>query len=214
VAHDVLSTWSCSKPAPPKTRKSAARRWPSRLSRYRVNLVVDNAATQGAPVIVDTNPLYRPLFGSIEFRSENDVLVTDFSRIRAGSLLKAHGGYLMLHLRDLLADELVWEKLRRFLRSGRLQIEEPGSVFSALATTSLEPEPVDVDVKLVLIGSNEHYYALQEGDPEFARHFRVKVDFADSFRASDDTRYATGVFVAHTCQRLGCRTSAPRRWPG
>jgi len=173
------------------------------LARYRVNLVVDNAGAEGAPVIIENNPLYRPLFGSIEYRSENDVLVTDFSRIRAGSLLRAHGGFLLLHLRDLLADDLVWEKLRRFLRSGRLQIEEPGTQFSALATTSLEPEAVDVDVKLVLIGSAEHYYALQEGDPELARHFRVKVDFADSFHASDDTRYATGVFVAHTCQRLG-----------
>lgn len=173
------------------------------LARYRINLVVDNAGAEGAPVIVENNPLYRPLFGSIEYRSENDVLVTDFSRIRAGSLLKAHGGYLMLHLRDLLADELVWEKLRRFLRSGRVQIEEPGTQFGALATTSLEPEAVDVEVKIVLIGSAEHYYALQEGDPELARHFRAKVDFADTFHASDDTRYATGVFVAHTCQRLG-----------
>jgi predicted ATP-dependent protease len=173
------------------------------LARYRVNLVVDNAGARGAPVIVENNPLFRPLFGSIEYQSENDVLVTDFSRIRAGSLLKAHGGFLMLHMRDLLADELVWEKLRRFLRNGRLQIEEPAVVYSAQASTSLEPEAVDVDVKLVLVGSDEHYYALQEGDPEFARHFRVKVDFADSFLASDATRRASGVFVAHVCERLG-----------
>jgi predicted ATP-dependent protease len=173
------------------------------LARYRVNLVVDNAGARGAPVIVENNPLFRPLFGSIEYQSENDVLVTDFSRIRAGSLLKAHGGFLMLHMRDLLADELVWEKLRRFLRNGRLQIEEPAVVYSAQASTSLEPEAVDVDVKLVLVGSDEHYYALQEGDPEFARHFRIKVDFADSFLASDATRRASGVFVAHVCDRLG-----------
>jgi predicted ATP-dependent protease len=203
VAHDLMEHVELFETGAPEDEEERREALGLQLSRYRVNLVVDNATTQGAPVIIDTNPLYRPLFGSIEFRSENDVLVTDFSRIRAGSLLKAHGGYLMLHLRDLLADDLVWEKLRRFLRSGRLQIEEPGSVFSALATTSLEPEPVDVEVKLVLIGSNEHYYALQEGDPEFARHFRVKVDFADAFRANDETRYATGVFVAHTCQRLG-----------
>ncbi len=173
------------------------------LARYRVNLVVDNAGAHGAPVIVENNPLFRSLFGSIEYQSENDVLVTDFSRIRAGSLLKAHGGFLMLHMRDLLADELVWEKLRRFLRNGRLQIEEPAVVYSAQASTSLEPEAVDVDVKLVLVGSDEHYYALQEGDPEFARHFRAKVDFADSFLASDATRRASGVFVSHVCARLG-----------
>ena len=132
-------------------------------------------------------PLLPRLFGSIEYQAEEDVLLTDFSRIRAGSLLKAHGGFLMLHLRDLLADELVWEKLRRFSRSGRLQIEEPGTMFSPMAAVSLEPEAVDVEVKIVLIGATEQYYVLQEADPEFARRFRVKVDFAESFAASAQT---------------------------
>ncbi|MBI3481280.1 MAG: AAA family ATPase [Nitrosomonadales bacterium] len=173
------------------------------LSRYRVNVIVDNDGREGAPVIVEDNPLYRPLFGSIEYQTENDVLMTDFSRIRAGSLHKAHGGFLMLHLRDLIADGLVWEKLRRFLRSGRLQIEEPGTTFTPIATVSLEPEPVDIDVKIVLIGSRELYYELQEEDPEFARHFRVKVDFAERFSSSDETRRASAIFLAHTCRDLG-----------
>ncbi len=173
------------------------------LSRYRVNLVVDNNGLNGAPVIVEDNPLFRSLFGSIEFQSENDVLVTDFSRIRAGSLLKAHGGFIMLHLRDLLADELVWEKLRRFLRSGRLQIEESGLSLSPIAAVSLAPESVDVEVKIILIGSTEHYYALQEADPEFARHFRIKVDFAESFLSNAETRHASSIFVAHTCRKMG-----------
>jgi len=173
------------------------------LSRSRVNLVVDNDGLHGAPVIAEDNPLFRALFGSIEYQSENDVLMTDFSRIRAGSLLRAHGGFLMLHLRDLLADGLVWEKLRRFLRSGRLQIEEPGTAFAPIAAVSLEPEPVDVDVKIVLVGSRALYYELQEGDPEFARHFRVKVDFADRFAANDATRRASAVFVAQACAKLG-----------
>lgn len=173
------------------------------LSRYRVNLVVDNEGLHGAPVIVDDNPLFRSLFGSIEYQSENDVLATDFTRIRAGSLLRAHGGFLMLHLRDLLADALVWEKLRRFLRSGRLQIEEPGTAFAPIAAVSLEPEAVDVDVKIILICSREEYYLLQEEDPEFARRFRVKVDFVESFLANDETRRAFAIFVAHSCRSLG-----------
>ena len=106
-------------------------------------------------------------------------------------------------LRDLLSDEPVWEKLRRFLRSGRLQIEEPPSLIGPFAAMPLEPEPVDADVKLVLIASVEDYYAVQEGDPEFARRFRCKVDFADSFAAEAATRQATAIFVAHTCRRLG-----------
>ncbi|HCY14694.1 MAG: ATP-dependent protease [Curvibacter sp. GWA2_64_110] len=173
------------------------------LARYHVNLVVDNQGREGAPVIVEDNPLYRTLFGSIEYQTENDVLVTDFSRIRAGSLLKANGGFLLLHLRDLLADEPVWEKLRRFLRSGRLQIEEPGMMYAPIAAVSLQPEPVDVDVKIILIASVEEYYAVQEGDPEFARRFRCKVDFAESFTANSESRLATAIFVAHTCRKMG-----------
>jgi len=173
------------------------------LSRYRVNLVVDNDRLDGAPVIVEDSPLFRSLFGSIEYQSENDVLVTDFSRIRAGSLHKAHGGFLMLHMRDLLADPLVWEKLRRFLRSGKLQIEEPGTAFAPIAAVSLMPEPVDIETKIIMIGSREQYYELQEEDPEFARRFRVKVDFAESFSSSAETRRAFSIFVAHTCRNAG-----------
>ncbi|MCM2296975.1 ATP-binding protein [Rhodoferax sp.] len=173
------------------------------LARYRVNLVVDNERLTGAPVIIEDNPSYHSLFGSVEYQAEEDVLLTDFSRIRAGSLLKAHGGYLMLHVRELLTDELVWEKLRRFSRTGRLQIEEPMQMFAPMATVSLLPEALDINVKIVLIGATEEYYLLQEADPEFARRFRVKVDFAESFIASAQTYAASAVFVGHTCQRLG-----------
>ena len=170
---------------------------------YRVNLVVDNAGREGAPVIVDDNPVLHHLFGRIEYQAEEDVMMTDFSRVRAGSLLRAHGGFLLLHLRDLVSDEQVWEKLRRFMRSGRVQIEEPGSSLMPMAAVSLQPEAVDVETKIILIGSIDEYYALQEADPEFARHFRVKVDFAESFPATPETRTACGVFVAHTCRKRG-----------
>lgn len=173
------------------------------LARYRVNLVVDNHELSGAPVMVEDNPVLHSLFGSIEYQAENDVLVTDFSRIRAGSLHKAHGGFLMLHLRDLLSDEPLWEKLRRFLRSGRLQMEESGTAFTPIATVSLQPEAIDVDVKIILIGAIEQFYAVQEEDPEFARRFRVKVDFAESFLASQETYRASAIFVSHTCHRMG-----------
>lgn len=202
VAHDVLENLELFQPADEEdeVRQVALA---SVLARYHVNLVVDNHGREGAPVIVEDNPLFRTLFGSIEYQNENDVLVTDYSRIRGGSLLRAHGGFIMLHLRDLLADEPVWEKLRRFLRSGRLQIEEPGMLYAPIAAVSLQPEPVDVDVKIILVGSVEEYYAVQEGDPEFARRFRCKVDFAESFTASAETRRATAIFVAHTCRKLG-----------
>jgi predicted ATP-dependent protease len=202
VVHDVLENLELFKVSDndDEVRREALN---TVLSRYRVNLVVDNDGLHGAPVIVEDNPLFRSLFGSIEYQSDNDVLVTDFSRIRAGSLHRAHGGFLMLHMRDLLADGQVWEKLRRFLRSGRLQIEEPGTAFAPIAAVSLVPEAVDVETRIILIASREQYYELQEADPEFARRFRVKVDFAESFSSNAETRRATAIFVAHACRDLG-----------
>ena len=173
------------------------------LARYRINVVVDNHGLTGAPVIIEDNPVFRALFGSIEYQSAEDVLMTDFSRIRAGSLLKAHGGFLMLHVRDLLSDEVVWEKLSRFMRSGRLQIDEFGVHLSPIAAVSLEPQAVDVQVKIVLIGSVQEYFVLQEGAPEFFRRFACKVDFAESFLSTPETQRASAVFVSHTCRRLG-----------
>jgi predicted ATP-dependent protease len=170
---------------------------------YRVNLVVDNAQRTGAPVIVEDNPVFHTLFGRIEYQAEEDVMMTDFFRVRAGSLIQAHGGFLMLHLRDLLADPLVWEKLRRFLRSGQVQIEEPSTMQMPMAAVSMQPQAVEVQAKIILVGSSDEYYAVQEADPEFAKHFRVKVDFADSLPGTQNTRMASALYVAHTCRRLG-----------
>lgn len=170
------------------------------LYRYQINLVVDNHDLQGRPVVIEESPSLRSLFGSIEYQSVEGVLVTDFMRIRAGSLLKAQGGFLMLHLNDLLVDALVWEKLCRFLRSNILQIEEPSAASTQMMAASLEPEGVRIRVKIILIGSREQYYILQEENPELARRFRVKVDFADSFLSCDQSRHASSIFVAHACQ--------------
>lgn len=171
----------------------------SLLVRYQVNLAVDNHDLKSAPVIIEESPSLRSLFGSIEYQSVEGVLVTDFTRIHAGSLLRAHGGFLMLHLDDLLVDSLVWEKLCRLLRSNLLQIEEPGTALSPVMTVSVEPEAVRIQVKIILIGSREQYYILQEENPELARRFRVKVDFADSFISNEQSRRASSIFVAHAC---------------
>ncbi len=167
------------------------------LSRLRINLVVDNSGTTGAPVVIEDNPQHHSLFGSLDYQVENDVLVTDFTRIRAGSLFRANGGFLMLHADDLLRDPVVWEKLRRFLRSGLAHIEEPGASASAISAISLEPEPVPLKVRIVLIGSREEYYELEEIDQDFMRHFRVKVDFAESVPGSPDSHSAASILIAN-----------------
>lgn len=173
------------------------------LARCKLNILVDNADAGCSPVIVEDNPQFRSLFGSIDYQVENDVLVTDFTRIRAGSLFRANGGFLMLHADDLMRDPLVWEKMRRFLRSGLAHIEEPGTAYSAISAVSLEPEPVPLDVRIVLIGSREQYYELEEGDPDFMRHFRVKVDFAESIPANPETHAAAAVLVAKVVEEHG-----------
>jgi predicted ATP-dependent protease len=173
------------------------------LAGLRVNVAVDNHGLQGAPVLQEDNPTYRQLFGCIEYASDGEMLLTDFTRIRAGSLLRAHGGFLMLHLRDVLADPPVWERLSRFVRCGRLQIDEPGVLYAPVAAVSLTPEAVQAEVKLVLLASPDEFEAVQALDPEFARRFRCKVDFAESFLAGPQTWHDTAVFVARTCARWG-----------
>ena len=180
------------------------------LARCEVNLVVNNAGRSAAPVLIEDNPTVRTLFGSIEHGADADMVQADHLSLHAGSLLKAHGGFILLHLHDLAAEEGLWPRLRRFLRCGRLQIEEgnaaqgggAGSGNGAGGST-LQPEAVDVQVKIVLIGSVDEYYALQDADPDAARRFRTKVDFVDRFVATPATQQSTAIFVAHSCKKRG-----------
>jgi predicted ATP-dependent protease len=166
------------------------------LSRLSVNLAVDHHAAQGAPVVVEENPVFTHLFGGM---AEDEALMSDFAHGRAGSLLRAHGGFLMLHLQDLLADPPVWERLRRLMRSGRLE----SSGASPRLSSGLTCDEEDVDVKLVLIASTAAFHAVQEADPEWVRRFACKLDFAESFKATPETAHAMAVAVAHTCERQG-----------
>jgi len=167
----------------------------------QVHVAVDHHSQTSAPVIVEDNPQHRTLFGNIEPHSDGDTPHADFTGIRAGSLLRAHGGFLLLHLHDLVSEEGLWARLRRFLRCSRLHIDESGSSGSGSAPVALQPEAVTVDVKIVLIGSVDEYYALQDADPDTARRFRAKVDFVERFAASPATRIASAIFVAHSCKR-------------
>ncbi len=173
------------------------------FSHCKLNVLVDNADSAGASVVVEDNPQFRSLFGSIDYQVENDVLVTDFTRIRAGSLFRANGGFLILQVDDLLKDPSLWEKLRRFLRSGLAHIDEPGMAYSAITAVSLEPEPVSLEVRIALIGSREQYYELEENDADFMRHFRVKVDFSESIPGNPDTHAAASVLIARIVEAHG-----------
>ncbi|BCM25297.1 Lon protease family protein [Methyloradius palustris] len=171
----------------------------SLLSRYRVNLLVDHRNAKGAPVIYDDDPSMLSLFGGLESTGDGNT-TPDFMRIRAGNLLKANGGMLMLHLRDIHADQQngsqIIEKLHRFLRNGHVQVEESAGSSAQSSAGHCSLEPLKAVVKVVLIASREDYYALQEESYEFARYFKIKVDFVERFSATPANYQAVAQYIS------------------
>jgi lon-related putative ATP-dependent protease len=146
------------------------------LRRYHVNLLVDNGGTTGAPVVYDNNPTYANLVGRMDHVAREGVLTTDFTLIKAGSLQRANGGYLILDARRLLQQPFAYDALKRALQSGEVRIESPIEALSFITTISLEPEPVPLEVKVVLIGEPMLYYLLTQYDPDFPELFKVPAD--------------------------------------
>jgi lon-related putative ATP-dependent protease len=149
------------------------------LRQYAVNLIVDNADTQGAPVIYEDHPYYHNLIGRIDHRSQMGSLLTDFTLIKAGALHRANGGYLVVHARQLLLQPFAWEGLKLALRLRKIRIESLGAALSLISTVSLEPVPIPLDVKVVLLGDRLLYYLLRQYDPDFSELFKVAADFDD-----------------------------------
>jgi len=147
------------------------------LKKYEVNVLVDNSGLEGAPVILELNPTFNNMFGRIEKEAQFGALSTDFSMIKSGSLHKANGGYLVLRIEDLLPNFQSWDGLKRTLRDGKLIIEEIGERLGFMATKSLRPEAIPLDIKVVLIGEPAFYYILLRSDMEFKELFKVKADF-------------------------------------
>jgi predicted ATP-dependent protease len=147
----------------------------TRLSRFKANLLVSHEPGTPAPVLYDTNPTYPNLFGYLERRARYGALLTDFTRIRAGSLHRASGGVLVVRASDLLADPIIWERMKRILRERRIGAEDPLGPLGLYAT-SLRPVPVPIHVRVILVGSPDLYAALLEADADFAALFRVKVE--------------------------------------
>ena len=146
-------------------------------NRYLPNVIVENKNQASAPVIFETHPNYRNLFGCIEYTSDMGALVTNYSQICAGSLHRANGGFLILEANKLLDEPGVWEPLKRALKEKKITIEPPSNEINSLNTFSLSPENIPLDVKIILIGSRQIYYLMQEMDHDFHELFRVLVDF-------------------------------------
>jgi lon-related putative ATP-dependent protease len=149
------------------------------MRQYTVNVLVSRNSDEGAPVIYEDHPTHGNLLGRIEHRSEFGTLVTDFTLIKAGALHRANGGYLVLDALKLLTQPYAWEGLKRILRAGEVQIESLGQSLSIIDTVSLDPEPVPLDIKIVLVGERMLYYLLCEYDPDFSELFKVQADFEE-----------------------------------
>ncbi len=147
------------------------------LRKYTVNVLIDNSKVKGAPVVVESNPTYANLLGRIEKESQLGALYTDFTMIKAGALHRANGGYLVLRVEDLLGEPYSWDGLKRCISAGEIHIEELTDRLGFLSTKTLRPQPIPLDVKVILIGQPLHYQLLHAYDADFAELFKVRVDF-------------------------------------
>jgi len=170
---------------------------------YEVNVVVDNGKTEGAPILVESAPTYLNMFGTIERVVDRfGRVVTNFTRIKSGSFLRAHGGYLIFSLEDALTEPAVWKVLKRTLRSGRIEMEtyEPFALFSA---SGLKPEPVRVDTKVIVLGSAFIYHLLYNWDEEFHEMFKVRADFNPIMERDEKHQLAYAQWVGNLCADEG-----------
>jgi len=168
--------------------------------RYEVNILVDNAKTEGAPIVLELNPTYSNLFGKIEKESVMGNWVTDFTLIRGGALHASNGGYLILPVAEILRNYFSWDSLKRALRNREIVIEEPGEQLGFLTTRSLKPEPVPLHSQIILIGSPLYYFLLYEHDEDFKELFKVKADFDTAMDGSEDNVADFCAFMQNVCK--------------
>lgn len=173
------------------------------LKRYQVNLIVNNAEALGAPLVYDNFPSHQSLLGSVENMAMMGALITDFSLIKAGAIHRANGGYLILDAEQLLMQPYSWEGLKRALHSKEVRFDSVEQMYSLVATVSLEPEPIPLDLKVILLGDRHLYYELYEHDPEFAELFKVVADFEDQMERTPENHLLYARLIASTVQKEG-----------
>jgi predicted ATP-dependent protease len=175
------------------------------LRRYAVNLLIDHSASTSAPIVYEDNPTHDNLVGRIEHSSHLGALVTDFTMIKAGALHCANGGYLILDTLKLLRQPLAWDALKRALRSREVRTEPLGQALGLISTQSLEPAPIPLDVKIVLVGEPALYYLLHAWDPEFSNLFKVAVDFEEDMERTAEAELLYAKLIAAMARRSGLR---------
>lgn len=204
VQKDILSNLSefIAEPQPqpqmPMPRNDVLKPW----QKYQVNLFVDNSALEGAPVIIDSNPSYYNLFGKLEYENTYGTLRTDFTLIKPGLIHKANGGYIVLQIRDLLTNPVIWDSFKRVLRTKSIYVDTLKDYqMNTVAIASLKPEPIPVNIKVLLIGPSNVYYQLLNFDEDFKKLFKVKVEFDEEAPRTDANMFKIAQFIHNFCEK-------------
>ena len=170
---------------------------------YRVNLFIDNSNLEGAPVIMDSNYSYHNIFGKLEYENYYGSLKTDHTMLKAGLLQKANGGYIIFQAKDLLANQLCYEALKKALRIKETSIENTADQRSSMVMVSLKPEPIPLDIKVILIGNANIYHSLLAMDSDFRKLFKAKVEFEDDAPRTEENVIKLARFIHGFCEQEG-----------
>lgn len=190
----------CNSSSPQVSKSEVTKPWLN----YRVNLFVDNSNTIGSPVIMDSNYSYQNLFGRLEYENQYGMLRTDYTMLKSGVLHKANGGYLLLQAQDLLTNQLCYDTLKKALLVKEASIDNNLEQRSAMVMISLKPEPIPLNLKVVLIGDANIYHTLLALDPDFKKLFKIKVEFEESAPRNDDNIIKLAKFVHSYCEKENC----------
>jgi len=191
---------TCTQPTPQSPKPEVVKPWLN----YRVNLFVDNSNTEGSPVIMDSNYSYQNLFGKLEYENQYGMLRTDYTMLKSGILHKANGGYLILQAQDLLTNQLCYDTLKKSLLIKEANIENNMEQRSSLVMISLKPEPIPLNVKVLLLGDANIYHTLLSLDPDFKKLFKIKVEFEESAPRNNDNILRLAKFVHSYCEKEKC----------
>ncbi len=168
--------------------------------KYHVNLLVDNKETKGAPVVFETNPKYYNLLGKIEYESNMGVVTTDFTKIKAGSLHAANGGYIIINMSDIIQNPETWEGLKRALKTNSIATENIYSI-AGIVSGGTKPQPIPLDVKVIIIGSPQIYHTLYHYDEDFRKLFKIKADFDVDMVSDEENVVKYGQFISSHCEK-------------
>lgn len=170
--------------------------------KYKVNLFVDNGNLEGAPVIIDSNPSFYNLFGKLEYENSFGTLRTDFTLIKSGLIHKANGGYIVLQVRDLLTNPLIWDCFKRVLRTREIHVDNLKDYqLNTVAISGLKPEPIPVNMKVILVGPSYIYYQLLNMDEDFRKLFKVKAEFDEEAPRTESNMFKIAQFIHNFCEK-------------